>query len=273
MLRRCDLAPDADVCVPPWCSASRPKRHDALSGGTRVERAERQRQAALSRRKRPLHCRSRAMAPRASRSRTTRQARPPGHVCGNLPNGELPPLYRAADVFVTCSTSETYGLTVLEALACGTPAVLPHCGVFDELWIGRVPDAWIYDEGKPSSLLAALQAAGSSAAKAQLKANPIKASWQDATAGFSSSTRRRSSQPPRRHALASLTSIVDQLVRAALVAFLSWWLLRAYTTGASRSLCRLWTRSKRNDLSRSIMLHVCCERKGGGHGWCNGTKL
>ena len=23
---------------------------------------------------------------------------------------------------------------MLEALACGTPVVLPHCGVFDELW-------------------------------------------------------------------------------------------------------------------------------------------
>ena len=66
---------------------------------------------------------------------------------GNLPNTDLPPLYRAADIFVTCSTSETYGLTVLEALACGTPAVLPHCGVFDELWIGRIPNEWIYDEG------------------------------------------------------------------------------------------------------------------------------
>ena len=57
----------------------------------------------------------------------------------------LPAYYRAADVFVTCSTSETYGLTVLEALACGTPVVLPHCGVFDELWDehdGRA--AWFY---------------------------------------------------------------------------------------------------------------------------------
>ena len=25
-------------------------------------------------------------------------------------------------------------------MACGTPVVLPHCGVFDELWIGRIPD-------------------------------------------------------------------------------------------------------------------------------------
>eukprot|EP00965_Chrysotila_dentata_P085047 2807250-Pleurochrysis_carterae.AAC.1 len=28
---------------------------------------------------------------------------------GNLKNDQLPPLYRAADVFITCSTSETYG--------------------------------------------------------------------------------------------------------------------------------------------------------------------
>jgi hypothetical protein len=57
---------------------------------------------------------------------------------GNLPNTDLPPLYRAADLFVSCSTSETYGLTVVESLTCGTPVVLPHCGVFDELWVGRM---------------------------------------------------------------------------------------------------------------------------------------
>ena len=71
---------------------------------------------------------------------------------GNLSQTALPPLYRAADVFVTCSTSETYGLTVLEALACGTPVVLPHCGVFDELWDehdGRA--AWFYYPSTSSS--------------------------------------------------------------------------------------------------------------------------
>ena len=60
----------------------------------------------------------------------------PSPTCHRLPQpaiafdrphtGDLPPLYRAADLFVTCSTSETFGLTVLESLACGTPAVLPH---------------------------------------------------------------------------------------------------------------------------------------------------
>ena len=100
---------------------------------------------------------------------------------GNLPNTDLPPLYRAADLFVTGSTSETYGLTVLEALACGTPVTLPHCGVFDELWVERIPKEWIYDEATPGGLLASLRIAGAREAKVYLTKNPIKASWQDAT--------------------------------------------------------------------------------------------
>ena len=93
---------------------------------------------------------------------------------GNLPNGDLPPLYRAADLFVTCSTSETFGLTVLESLACGTPAVLPHCGVFDELWMTRIPNEWIYDEGTKGSLLASLRHAGARTSKAYLVKNPVR---------------------------------------------------------------------------------------------------
>merc|ERR1719503_376300 len=84
---------------------------------------------------------------------------------GNLSQTALPPLYRAADVFVTCSTSETYGLTVLEALACGTPVVLPHCGVFDELWDehdGRA--AWFYYPSTSSSGAAAQGKGAGSAA-------------------------------------------------------------------------------------------------------------
>lgn len=46
---------------------------------------------------------------------------------GNVDHALLPDLYRAVDVFLTCSTSETYGLTVVEALASGTPVVMPHC--------------------------------------------------------------------------------------------------------------------------------------------------
>ncbi len=40
---------------------------------------------------------------------------------GVLPRAELAAVYRAADVFVFPSKSDTFGLTMLEAMACGTP--------------------------------------------------------------------------------------------------------------------------------------------------------
>ncbi len=45
------------------------------------------------------------------------------HFLGPKPWNELPLYYQAADVFVTASRSETQGLVVPEALACGTPVV------------------------------------------------------------------------------------------------------------------------------------------------------
>ena len=182
---------------------------------------------------------------------------------GNLPNTDLPPLYRAADIFVTCSTSETYGLTVLEALACGTPAVLPHCGVFDELWIGRIPNEWIYDEGTEvchasratphthtprtrtvlsshtarstslvcaqGALLAAMQNAGQRKSKTTLAKHPIKASWKDATHELLEQYEETIvANLPKRQNLASIISNLDSLLRAALVTLAAYALMRAY---------------------------------------------
>ena len=42
---------------------------------------------------------------------------------GVRPHDELPPCYRAADVFVFASETETQGLVLAEAAACGVPAV------------------------------------------------------------------------------------------------------------------------------------------------------
>jgi len=42
---------------------------------------------------------------------------------GFVGEGLLPAYYSAADVFVTASTFETQGLSLLEAMACGTPVV------------------------------------------------------------------------------------------------------------------------------------------------------
>ena len=42
---------------------------------------------------------------------------------GAQPHDKLPDIYRAADVLVVCSHSESFGLAALEAHACGTPVV------------------------------------------------------------------------------------------------------------------------------------------------------
>ncbi len=56
------------------------------------------------------------------------------HFLGARDHCELPALYRAADVFVFPSRTDTFGLVLLEALACGTPvAALPGCASQDVL--------------------------------------------------------------------------------------------------------------------------------------------
>ncbi len=100
---------------------------------------------------------------------------------GRIPNEDLPPIYRSADAFLTCSRSETYGLTVLEALACGCPVVMPHCTVFDELWQDRLPSSWLYSTKKPGELAKSISAASRPEAREWLVKNPVRASWKDAT--------------------------------------------------------------------------------------------
>jgi len=56
------------------------------------------------------------------------------HWLGILPRAELAKVYAAADVFVMPSRSETFGLVMLEAMACGTPvAAYPVDGPLEVL--------------------------------------------------------------------------------------------------------------------------------------------
>ncbi|MEO8182296.1 MAG: glycosyltransferase [Deltaproteobacteria bacterium] len=56
---------------------------------------------------------------------------------GFVPDPEIADLYRAADVFVSSSRYEPFGMAAVEAMACGTPTVVTvHGGLFRTLRFG-----------------------------------------------------------------------------------------------------------------------------------------
>ena len=77
------------------------------------------------------------------------------HWRGVVPRHELPHIYSAVDCFVFPGRSETFGLVMLEALACGTPvAAYPVAGPLDV--VGDSPGG-VLDENLQRAALRTLQ--------------------------------------------------------------------------------------------------------------------
>lgn len=76
---------------------------------------------------------------------------PPIHFAGHLPPKELAEAYGASDIFVISSLHEAFGLTSIEAMACGTPVI--------GFYTGGIPDSvkegktgWLVETGNSKSL-------------------------------------------------------------------------------------------------------------------------
>lgn len=67
------------------------------------------------------------------------------HLLGFVPQTDLPALYRAADIFVFPSFCEGFGLPPLEAMACGTPAIVSDRDSLPEV-VGRTMPTYPPDD-------------------------------------------------------------------------------------------------------------------------------
>ncbi|MBI3149458.1 MAG: glycosyltransferase family 1 protein [Betaproteobacteria bacterium] len=99
------------------------------------------------------------------------------HFAGVQPPARLAAYYRAADVFVFPSRTDTFGLVLLEAIACGTPvAAFPVTGPIDVLGDSR---AGVLHEDLRQACLAAAQLN-----REGVRQHALGFSWQAATQQF-----------------------------------------------------------------------------------------
>jgi D-inositol-3-phosphate glycosyltransferase len=75
---------------------------------------------------------------------------------GPQPHRDLPSYYRAADALVVCSRSESFGLTALEAHACGIPIVATAVGGLTHV-VRNGTSGWLVAEATPGAFAAKLE--------------------------------------------------------------------------------------------------------------------
>jgi glycosyltransferase involved in cell wall biosynthesis len=70
---------------------------------------------------------------------------------GQIPNTELPDYYRSADLYISASHTDGSSVSLMEALACGVPAVVSDIPSNKE-WITSGEEGWIFSNGSVEEL-------------------------------------------------------------------------------------------------------------------------
>lgn len=74
-------------------------------------------------------------------------------LCGYVPNQELPLIYNLAEIFLYPSLRESFGIPILEAMACGTPVITSNSSSMPEVAGGA---ALLIDPLQPETIAAAI---------------------------------------------------------------------------------------------------------------------
>ena len=74
---------------------------------------------------------------------------------GQVPYDELPDYYRRADVYLSASHSDGSSISLLEAFACGSPAIVSDIPGNQE-WVINGENGWLFPDGDPEALAAAI---------------------------------------------------------------------------------------------------------------------
>ncbi len=74
---------------------------------------------------------------------------------GHVSNGDILTYYQACDLYVAASRVEGFGLTPMEAMACGVPVLTSHAGIWPELV--RSQTGKLFETGNSSDLAAKLR--------------------------------------------------------------------------------------------------------------------
>ncbi len=74
---------------------------------------------------------------------------------GQVSFSDLPGYYRDADVYISASHSDGTSISLLEAFACGTPAIVPDIPGNRE-WIAPGENGWLFPDGDVEALVSAI---------------------------------------------------------------------------------------------------------------------